>query len=475
MGTVSCQPDSSTMPGRANSSTIAGRERTPSAAPRHPGRRLVTLALLGLSSGWWLQACTQSTFAPEPAVLEGGHGDEAAGLQAELAATGTIYHVSTKGSDSNPGTQAKPFRTVQKAVNVARSGNTILIHGGTYTGRVVIKSRSNPAASPVVIQPAGDGAVTLKADLRARSCSERTPASDRTIQIIGGSDYWTIRNLKIVGGVYISGVGRVTASDVSNRRLPGRSSYDPAAAKKIYSALGVDPAYGIALRSNTILGRGIHSVLGAYGFITGNEIAYVDCGIGAAVWINSFSNGWTIKDNYAHDMDESDWHWMNESFRLGRGSSYNIVQGNRSDNLPGKGRGFATDVHAGWNTFRGNRATRTFVGFNEQLAGWGNVWEYNVSEANRRGGYQVYLQGGADTSPNAETPAYVKMRCNISRNESLGLLIGGVARSRFDGNGFRSVELSSNLKKYWKSAGNTWNGSSALPASSQPSSTASSC
>ena len=42
------------------------------------------------------------------------------------------YFVSTSGSDTNPGTEAAPWRTIQKAVNSAPSGSTIVIHVGTY-------------------------------------------------------------------------------------------------------------------------------------------------------------------------------------------------------------------------------------------------------------------------------------------------------------------------------------------------------
>jgi hypothetical protein len=55
-----------------------------------------------------------------------------------LAAT---YHVSSSsGSDSNPGTVGLPFRTIQRAVNVASAGDTILVGPGTYHEAVVINT-----------------------------------------------------------------------------------------------------------------------------------------------------------------------------------------------------------------------------------------------------------------------------------------------------------------------------------------------
>jgi hypothetical protein len=43
------------------------------------------------------------------------------------------YYVSPTGSDSNPGTITKPFKTWQKAIDVAVAGNLIYLRGGTYT------------------------------------------------------------------------------------------------------------------------------------------------------------------------------------------------------------------------------------------------------------------------------------------------------------------------------------------------------
>ena len=46
--------------------------------------------------------------------------------------------VSPSGLDSNDGSEDRPFKTIQKAVNVAKPGDTIYLRGGTYVGRVYI-------------------------------------------------------------------------------------------------------------------------------------------------------------------------------------------------------------------------------------------------------------------------------------------------------------------------------------------------
>ncbi len=42
------------------------------------------------------------------------------------------YHVSTLGCNQNTGTKEAPFRTISRAAEIARAGDTVIVHGGTY-------------------------------------------------------------------------------------------------------------------------------------------------------------------------------------------------------------------------------------------------------------------------------------------------------------------------------------------------------
>jgi trimeric autotransporter adhesin len=57
-------------------------------------------------------------------------------------------YVSLEGSDSAKGTRAHPLKSVQQAIAVAKSGQTIVVRGGSYTQRVTITSDKT-----VTIQP----------------------------------------------------------------------------------------------------------------------------------------------------------------------------------------------------------------------------------------------------------------------------------------------------------------------------------
>ena len=48
------------------------------------------------------------------------------------AAQAATLYVATTGNDSNPGTQAQPFRTIAYGITVAVNGDTVRVAAGTY-------------------------------------------------------------------------------------------------------------------------------------------------------------------------------------------------------------------------------------------------------------------------------------------------------------------------------------------------------
>jgi hypothetical protein len=77
-----------------------------------------------------------------------------------LAEAGSIY-VSPKGSDDNPGKSVDaPMRTIQKAVDAAKPGDTIHVRGGTYR-ETVTTSQSGTAKAPITIRNYEDEAVVV--------------------------------------------------------------------------------------------------------------------------------------------------------------------------------------------------------------------------------------------------------------------------------------------------------------------------
>jgi parallel beta-helix repeat protein len=73
---------------------------------------------------------------------------------------GTEYYVATSGDDSNPGTLALPWRTVQRAIGGVKPGDVVNIRGGTYREAVNCWV-SGTAASPITLQSYNGESATI--------------------------------------------------------------------------------------------------------------------------------------------------------------------------------------------------------------------------------------------------------------------------------------------------------------------------
>ena len=431
---------------RGSASFSVSRVGAPTSGRREPAwiRRILPLALVLLSFA--------STFLGATVT----------------AVTPLTYHVATSGSDLNPGTESQPFKTIRKAVEVLRPGDTLLIHEGTYTGVIEIKRSGMPGA-PITMRPAGDGPVTLRADLPRLACSEIAPTLTRTIRLLAGADYWTFQDLTIVGGVLVSGTNFNTLSPyLMDRSLPGRGQYNPDAAATTLGALGVDAGDHVRIVGNKISGRGIHAVAARYGEVLDNEIFDIECGTGPGVILARFSDGWTIRGNHIHHITGSDNHWMSEGIRIVAASMYNLVDDNLVEDIGGFGRGVTADVNAGWNIIRGNTVKRAAHGFSLQVGGWGNQWIDNVAEGNRQYGFNILGMDFAATRPGVRTPSFLQVKCNRASGNYIDLFMGTVQESAFTSNSFGSIKLGKYLRNYWGSVGNLWDGAPVPPSESTP-------
>ena len=80
--------------------------------------------------------------------------------------TAIVYVDGTKGSDSNPGTQSSPFKTLNKGVNVAISNNQksvgtkVIINPGTYRESLIM-SPSKKTSLPITLEAATNGTVNV--------------------------------------------------------------------------------------------------------------------------------------------------------------------------------------------------------------------------------------------------------------------------------------------------------------------------
>ncbi|HWQ23594.1 MAG TPA: right-handed parallel beta-helix repeat-containing protein [Gaiellaceae bacterium] len=92
-------------------------------------------------------------------VATAGAGSASGGRGSTIAAalppllgpsTGRALYVSPNGSDSNPGTREKPLRTIQSALDRARPGQRVLVHGGVYEESLLV-TRSGTRPRPITL------------------------------------------------------------------------------------------------------------------------------------------------------------------------------------------------------------------------------------------------------------------------------------------------------------------------------------
>ena len=100
------------------------------------------------------------------------------------------FYVSTTGSDSNPGTQTAPWRTVQHAADTARAGSTVNVRGGVYEELVSINASGN----------ASDGYITFRSypgETAILDAEHFTPAGRSGILTIHNQSYVRIEGFEI--------------------------------------------------------------------------------------------------------------------------------------------------------------------------------------------------------------------------------------------------------------------------------------
>ena len=98
-----------------------------------------------------LLGCPNSQ-ADDPNAWDAVAGSDPVPAVASGRSAAERYYVAPTGSDGNPGSSGSPFQSIQRAAEVARAGDTVIVRSGTYTGgsRIVSLSRSGEPGAPIV-------------------------------------------------------------------------------------------------------------------------------------------------------------------------------------------------------------------------------------------------------------------------------------------------------------------------------------
>ena len=114
-------------------------------------------------------------------------------LTASTTANAASLYVATTGNDANPGTQAAPFRTIDKASWVAKPGDVVNVRGGVYNTIVYIASKGTAAARITFQSFPGEKAIID---------GTNTPAN-KVLVSLGGTEYVDFKGFEVRNAPYI--------------------------------------------------------------------------------------------------------------------------------------------------------------------------------------------------------------------------------------------------------------------------------
>jgi hypothetical protein len=203
----------------------------------------------------------------------------------------TSYYVSTAGADSNPGTQASPWRTINHAAQLATAGQTVFVRGGTYNEYVTIANSGNASAGYITFQNfPGERAIVDGTGVSCCGSSIRglfNIASKSYISING----FEIRNYKSSSALE-EPAGIVVAGSGSNIQILNNSVHDI----KTTAEASNGNAHGIGIYGQAAT---------PYSFVTisGNQIYNMRTGWSETVTLDGNVTNFTVTNNVVHDND----------------------------------------------------------------------------------------------------------------------------------------------------------------------------
>ncbi len=234
------------------------------------------------------------------------------------AAVSDSYFISAEGSDSNPGTEEKPWKTIQRAAEAAAPGSTVYIKAGIYYERIDIKVSGKSADEPTIFRNYKSDQVIIDGSQSSASVQEDLihVSNQSFVQLIGLE---LVNNINEEDDFFVTGIGvwgkgegiEIRNCKIHQIRYTGDSADSGAQAIAVYGRDGTDSITGLV--------------------IDGNEIWDIMCGSREAIAISGNVDGFQFTNNYIHDNNNTGLALMGDK-KLGKEPVCPIEEDNRARN-----------------------------------------------------------------------------------------------------------------------------------------------
>jgi hypothetical protein len=206
-----------------------------------------------------------------------------------VVAQTSTYYVSTSGDDSNAGTLASPWRTIQHAANMAAAGDTVYVRAGAYN-EIVTMQTSGTSLAPIVFSSyPGELAIVDGTGLSI-------PNGVSGLFTIQNLDNITIEGFEVRNftsstkdepiGIYITGADNNI--QILNNHIHGIAATAPGCNAE---ALGI-AVYGSSAPAS------INNLV-----VSGNEVDHLTTGCSESVTLDGNVENFKVTNNLIHDND----------------------------------------------------------------------------------------------------------------------------------------------------------------------------
>jgi len=210
-------------------------------------------------------------------------------------ATGSTYYVATWGSDSNPGSFSKPWKTIQHAADSVGAGDTVYVRGGVYNELTSMKALGSASAGFITFSSyPGENAIVDGTRLKIPGGQWGLfTIQDQGYIVINGFElrnYKTSSRADVPIGIYIFGAG-------SNLQIVNNHIHNIETTAKTNPNQCGSNAFGL-----TVYGTKAPDSINALAII-GNEVDHLKTGCSETLSVDGNVEFFSISNNLVHDDD----------------------------------------------------------------------------------------------------------------------------------------------------------------------------